>query len=60
MDNPIDHEGRKGRNYDPKPVDEEQRQKRSKAMKEFNRKTGKVTLQGNGLMQRRRMAKVPK
>jgi hypothetical protein len=57
MDRPIDHDGRSGPNYEPKPVTDETRKKRSEAMKEFNKKTGKVAQTGNGLMQHRRKAK---
>lgn len=45
---------RKSINYMSRPVSEEERQKRSEAMKEFNRKTGKVTALGNALARRRK------
>jgi hypothetical protein len=60
MDKPIERQGQKSRNSAPKTLDKVTRKKLSEAMKEFNRKTGKVTQMSNALMQRRRIAKVPK
>ena len=41
---------RKSINYTSRPVSEEEEHKRSEAMTEFNRKTGKVTKLGNTLL----------
>lgn len=54
---PIDHVKRQGGPYGPKRMSEEQRRKRSDAMKAFNRKTGKNTALGNA---RARMTRKPK
>jgi hypothetical protein len=57
---PINHEKRKGGPYDSKPeTSDELRQKRSELMKEFNRKTGKLTQQAHSVAFRRRLEKSP-
>ena len=54
---PVDHKKRIGKNYKGHPVSEETRHRASEAMKAFNRKTGKVTLQGNRLTGMKRKPK---
>ena len=58
MKKPIDHKHKKGGNFEAKPPrSAEVLLRMSERMKEFNRKTGKVTAMGNRLSQRRKKPK---
>ena len=52
---PLNHKKREGHHYAPKPpVSDEMKRKRSDAMKNFNKRTGKVTALGNSMAKRRK------